>query len=82
MMQAVSCSGLTVYFDRNSGIRSSGTTVHFRKNKQEERDIIERLYFNDETVRSVAKLKSITHPALIKRRNKILEKLKKFIEEL
>ncbi|MBT2146204.1 sigma-70 family RNA polymerase sigma factor [Clostridioides difficile] len=42
----------------------------------EERDIIERLYFNDETVRSVAKLKSITHPALIKRRNKILEKLK------
>lgn len=48
----------------------------------EERDIIERLYFNDEKVRSVAKLKSITHPALIKRRNKILEKLKKFIEEL
>lgn len=48
----------------------------------EERDIIERLYFNDETVRSVAKLKSITHPALIKRRNKILEKLKRFIEEL
>lgn len=48
----------------------------------EERDIVERLYFNDESVRSVAKLKSITHPALIKRRNKILEKLKKFIEEL
>ena len=48
----------------------------------EERDIIERLYFNDETLRSVAKLKSITHPALIKRRNKILEKLKKIIEEL
>ena len=48
----------------------------------EERDIVERLYFNDETVRSVAKLKSITHPDLIKRRNKILEKLKKFIEEL
>lgn len=48
----------------------------------EERDIIERLYFNDETLRSVARLKSITHPALIKRRNKILEKLKKFIEDL
>ena len=48
----------------------------------EERDIIERLYFNDETVRSVAKLKNITHPALIKRRNKILKKLKKFIKEL
>ena len=52
------------------------------KLNDEERDIIERLYFNDETLRSVAKLKSITHPALIKRRNKILEKLKKFIEEL
>ena len=29
----------------------------------EERDIIERLYFQDKTVRSVARLKSITHPA-------------------
>ena len=48
----------------------------------EERDIIERLYLNDETVRSVAKLKSITHPVLIKRRNKILKKLKQLIEEL
>jgi len=47
------------------------------KLNDEERDIIERLYFNDETLRSVAKLKSITHPALMKRRNKILEKLKK-----
>ena len=52
------------------------------KLNDEERDIIERLYFNDETVRSVAKLKDITHPALIKRRNKILEKLKKLIEDL
>ncbi|HEL1621853.1 TPA: sigma-70 family RNA polymerase sigma factor, partial [Streptococcus suis] len=52
------------------------------KLNDEERDIIERLYFNDETLRSVAKLKDITHPALIKRRNKILEKLKKFIEEI
>lgn len=51
------------------------------KLNDEEREIIKRLYFNDESVRSVAKLKSITHPALIKRRNKILEKLKKFIEE-
>ena len=48
----------------------------------EEKDIIERLYFQDETIRSVARLKSITHPALIKKRNKILAKLKKFIEEI
>ncbi|MCY7130605.1 sigma-70 family RNA polymerase sigma factor [Streptococcus gordonii] len=52
------------------------------KLNDEEREIIERLYFKNETLRSVAKLKNITHPALIKRRNKILEKLKKFIEEL
>ena len=52
------------------------------KLNNEEKDIIERLYFNDETLRSVAKLKSITHSALIKKRNKILEKLKNFIEEI
>ncbi|HEN9338440.1 TPA: sigma-70 family RNA polymerase sigma factor [Streptococcus agalactiae] len=52
------------------------------KLNDEEREIIERLYFNDETLRSVAETKNITHPALIKRRNKILEKLKKFIEEI
>lgn len=52
------------------------------KLSDEERDIIERLYFYDETLRSVAKPKRITHPALIKRRNKILEKLRKLIEEL
>lgn len=41
----------------------------------EERDIIECPYFNDETVCSVAKLKSITHPTSIKRKNKFHEKL-------
>ncbi len=52
------------------------------KLNRDEREIIERLYFNDETLRSVAKTKNISHPTLIKRRDKILEKLKKFIEEL
>lgn len=51
------------------------------KLNEEERDIIERLYFNDETLRSVAKLKSITHPALLKKRNKILEKLKSLLNK-
>ena len=46
-----------------------------------ERDIIER-YFQDKTVRLVARLKSIIHPALIKKRNKILARLKKFIKEI
>ena len=44
----------------------------------EEREIIELLYFKNKTLRSVAKHKNITHSAIIKRRNKILEKLKKF----
>lgn len=52
------------------------------KLNKDEREIIERLYFNDETLRAVAKTKNISHPTLIKRRDKILEKLKKFIEEL
>ncbi len=52
------------------------------KLNEEEREIIERLYFNDETLRAVAKTQNISHPTLIKRRDKILEKLKKFIEEL
>ena len=52
------------------------------KLNDEEREIIERLYFNDETLRAVAKAQNISHPALIKRRDKILEKLKKFIEEI
>ena len=43
---------------------------------------IKRLYFNDETLRAVAKTQNISHPALIKRRDKILEKLKKLIEEI
>ena len=52
------------------------------KLNKDEREIIERLYFNDETLRAVAKAQNISHPALIKRRDKILEKLKKFIEEI
>lgn len=47
------------------------------KLNEEEREIIDRLYFKDETLRSVAQIKNISHPALIKKRNKILEKLKK-----
>lgn len=47
----------------------------------EEREIIDRLYFNEETVRAVAKTKNISHPALIKRRNNILEKLKELLED-
>lgn len=47
----------------------------------EEREIIEALYFREETVRDVASVFNISHPALIKRRNKILEKLKSILKE-
>lgn len=51
------------------------------KLNDEEREIIDRLYFNDETLRSVAETKKISHPALIKRRKKILEKLRELLKD-
>ena len=47
----------------------------------EERDIIERLYFNDETLSSIAKRKKVSYQAIQWRRNKSLQKLKLFLEE-
>ena len=51
------------------------------KLNDEEREIIDRLYFNDETIRSVAETKKISYPALIKRRNKILDKLRELLKD-
>lgn len=51
------------------------------KLSDDEIEIIDRLYFDDETLRKVAKEKSISHPALIKRRNKILEKLRELLKD-
>ena len=47
----------------------------------EERDIIERLYFNDETLSSIAKRKKVSYQAIQWRKNKNLQKLKLFLEE-
>ena len=47
----------------------------------EERDIIERLYFNDETLSSIAKRKKVSYQAIQWRKNKSLQKLKLFLEE-
>ena len=47
----------------------------------EEREIINRLYFGEETLVSVANFFKISHPALIKRRNKILDKLKIILKD-
>ena len=47
----------------------------------EERDIIERLYFNDETLSSVARSKKVSYQAIQKRKNNILKKLKVLLKE-
>lgn len=48
----------------------------------EEREVIERLYYQDESLRSIATSKGISAPALFKRRNKILKKLKELLNDL
>ena len=47
----------------------------------EESDIIERLYFNDETLSSIAKRKKVSYQTIQWRKNKSLQKLKLFLEE-
>ena len=48
----------------------------------EERDIIERLYFNDETLSSVARNKGVTYQTIQWRKDRILRKLKEILEKL
>lgn len=48
----------------------------------EEREVIERLYYQDESLRSIVTSKKISAPALLKRRNKILKKLKELLNDL
>ena len=48
----------------------------------EERDIIERLYFNDETLSSVARDKGVTYQTIQWRKDRILRKLKEILEKL
>lgn len=47
----------------------------------EERDIIERLYFNDETLSSVARSKKVSYQSIQWRKNNILKKLKVLLKE-
>ncbi|HEO2647604.1 TPA: sigma-70 family RNA polymerase sigma factor [Streptococcus agalactiae] len=47
----------------------------------EERDIIERLYFNDETLSSVARSKKVSYQAIQWRKINILKKLKVLLKE-
>lgn len=47
----------------------------------EERDIIERLYFQDETLSSIANRKKVSYQAIQWRKNNILKKLKLLLED-
>ena len=47
----------------------------------EEREIIERLYFNDETLSSIARGKKVSYQAIQWRKNNILKKLKVLLKE-
>ena len=47
----------------------------------EERDMVERLYFNDETLSSIARGKKVSYQAIQWRKNSILKKLRVLLEE-
>ena len=51
------------------------------KLNEDEREIIERLYFNDETLSSVARSKKVSYQAIQWRKNNILKKLKVLLKE-
>ena len=47
---------------------------------EEERDIITAIFFREESLRSIGERKNRSYQAIGKRRNKILEKLRKLLE--
>lgn len=47
----------------------------------EEREVIEKIYFEEQSLRRVASERNISHPALMKKRDKILKKLREIIGE-
>jgi hypothetical protein len=49
--------------------------------KKEEREIIEKIYFKGYSLRLMASERNISHPALMKKRDKILKKLRETIWE-
>ncbi|EJP18837.1 hypothetical protein HMPREF1142_1743 [Peptostreptococcaceae bacterium AS15] len=51
------------------------------KLNDDEREIVEKLYYDEESIRSISKKRNISHPALIKKKNKILDKLKKLLKD-
>ena len=48
----------------------------------DERDLIEKIFFKEESIREIARDKDVSHVAIQKRRNKILNKLKEILKDL
>ena len=47
---------------------------------KEERELIEAIFYKEESLRSISKKEKVTHQAIGQRRDRILEKLRKILE--
>lgn len=48
---------------------------------KEERELIEAIFYKEETLASISRKEKVTHQAIAQRRNRILEKLRKILED-
>ena len=48
---------------------------------KEERELMEAIFYREETLRSISRKEKVTHQAIGQRRDKILEKLRKILED-
>ncbi|HEK9996789.1 RNA polymerase sigma factor [Streptococcus equi] len=48
---------------------------------KEERELIEAIFYREESLRSISRKEKVTHQAIRQRRDRILEKLKKILED-
>jgi len=48
----------------------------------DERDLIERIFFKEQSIREIARNEKVSHVVIQKRRNKVLEKLKEILKDL
>ena len=48
---------------------------------KEERELMEAIFYKEESLRSISRREKVTHQAISGRRDRILEKLRKFLED-
>ena len=48
---------------------------------KEERELMEAIFYKEESLRSISRREKVTHQAISERRDRILEKLRKFLED-